>query len=105
MSEKKDNSYGNSKYTTITEKVIISYKRKEGEYEQEYSILRRAKNQAVRNNLKKFSQGYIVELTAEESYVLRSKLLTLERKGNGSPGIRHGFSASLMHRDASGVSV
>lgn len=53
--QKKDNSYGNSKYTTITEKIIISYNRKEGEYEQEYSILRRAKNQAVRNNLKKFS--------------------------------------------------
>ncbi len=55
--------------------------------------------------LKGSSQGYIVELTAEESYVLRSKLLTLERKGNGSPGIRHGLSASLMRRDASEVSV
>ena len=35
-------------------------------------------NQAVRNNPGKFREGYIFELTAEESAVLRSIFLTLE---------------------------
>lgn len=41
-------------------------------------------NQAVRNNPGKFREGYIFELTAEESAVLRSNFLTLEHeKGKG----------------------
>ena len=35
-------------------------------------------NQAVRNNPNKFREGYMFELTAEESSALRSKFLTLE---------------------------
>lgn len=46
-----------------------------------YGVETRMVNQAVRNNPEKFPKGYIVELTTEESSVLRSKLLTLERKG------------------------
>lgn len=46
-----------------------------------YGVETRMVNQAVRNNPEKFPKGYIVELTTEESSVLRSKLLTLEQKG------------------------
>ena len=41
-------------------------------------VLRREVNQAVRNNPRKFLEGYVIETTREESAVLRSKLLTLE---------------------------
>ena len=41
-------------------------------------------NEAVRNNSQKFSEGYMFELSSEESAVLRSKILTLEpSKGKG----------------------
>lgn len=35
-------------------------------------------NEAVRNNSRKFREGYMLELSSEESTVLRSKILTLE---------------------------
>ena len=40
-------------------------------------------NQAVRNNPKKFPEGYILEMTDEEYKSLRSKILTLEKPGRG----------------------
>lgn len=41
-------------------------------------------NEAVRNNSRKFSEGYMFELSSEESAILRSKLSTLElSKGKG----------------------
>lgn len=43
-----------------------------------YGVETREVNQAVRNNPRKFLEGYVLELTKEESAVLRSKLLTLE---------------------------
>lgn len=43
-----------------------------------YGAETREVNQAVRNNPRKFPNGYVMELTADESSVLRSKLLTLE---------------------------
>ena len=48
-----------------------------------YNVETREINQAVRNNPDKFPFGYIVELTQEESSVLRSKILTLENSCNG----------------------
>ena len=48
-----------------------------------YNVETREINQAVRNNPDKFPLGYIVELTQEESSVLRSKILTLENSCNG----------------------
>jgi len=49
-----------------------------------YGVETREVNQAVRNNPRKFREGYIIELTAEESTALRSKILTLEpSKGKG----------------------
>ena len=43
-----------------------------------YGVQTREVNQAVRNNPQKFPKGYVVELTNEESTLLRSKLLTQE---------------------------
>ena len=43
-----------------------------------YGVETREVNQAVRNNPRKFLEGYVIELTKEESAALRSKLLTLE---------------------------
>lgn len=49
-----------------------------------YGVETREVNQAVRNNPGKFREGYIFELTTEESAVLRSNFLTLEHeKGKG----------------------
>lgn len=43
-----------------------------------YGVATREVNQAVRNNPRKFREGYVLELTKEESAALRSNLLTLE---------------------------
>ena len=43
-----------------------------------YGVQTKEINQAVRNNPRKFREGYMFELTAEESSILRSKILTLE---------------------------
>ena len=43
-----------------------------------YGVETREVNQAVRNNPRKFRDGYMFELTTEETASLRSKFLTLE---------------------------
>lgn len=43
-----------------------------------YGVETREVNQAVKNNPRKFLDGYVLELTKEESAALRSKLLTLD---------------------------
>ena len=43
-----------------------------------YGVETKRVNEAVRNNPRKFREGYMVELTLEESAVLRSKISTLE---------------------------
>ena len=43
-----------------------------------YGVATREVNQAVRNNPRKFREGYVLELTKEESVAIRSNLLTLE---------------------------
>ena len=49
-----------------------------------YGVETREVNQAVRNNPRKFRDGYVIELTDEESSFLRSNILTLEAaKGKG----------------------
>ncbi len=51
-----------------------------------YGVQTREVNQAIRNNPGKFPEGYILELTKEESDTLRSKFLILE---GGSRRGRH----------------
>ena len=43
-----------------------------------YGVETKRANEAVRNNLRKFPEGYVFELTKEESAALRSKISTLE---------------------------
>ena len=47
-----------------------------------YGVETREVNQAVKNNPRKFLDGYVLELTKEESAALRSKLLTTYVCGN-----------------------
>ena len=44
-----------------------------------YGVETKRVNEAVRNNPYKFREGYLFELTADESSVLRSKISTLEQ--------------------------
>ena len=60
--------------TNSAERVLLDH-----DVAQLYGVQTKAINQAVRNNPDKFPQGYILELSKEESTVLRSKFLTLER--------------------------
>ena len=46
-----------------------------------YGVQTKEINQAVRNNPEKFPQGYIWELSNEETRSLRSKILTLKNLG------------------------
>ena len=49
-----------------------------------YGVETKRINEAVRNNPRKFREGYMFELTDEESSVLRSKFSTIEQaKGKG----------------------
>lgn len=49
-----------------------------------YGVETKRVNEAVKNNLEKFPEGYILELDEKESSVLRSKFFTLEqREGRG----------------------
>ena len=45
-----------------------------------YGVETKRVNEAVRNNPRKFPEGYVFELTKEESAILRSKISTIEEK-------------------------
>jgi len=48
-----------------------------------YKVETKRINEAVKNNPDKFPEGYIIALTDEEMYSLRSKISTLESNGRG----------------------
>ena len=58
-----------------------------------YGVKTREINQAVRNNPRKFREGYMFELTSEESSILRSKLLTLEQTNGKGRYSKYNFKA------------
>ena len=58
-----------------------------------YGVQTREVNQAVRNNPQKFPKGYVVELTKEESTLLRSKLLTLEKAAGKGQHSKYNYKA------------
>ena len=58
-----------------------------------YGVETREVNQAVRNNPRKFPEGYVLELTKQESSVLRSKLLTLEQTNGKGRYSKYNFKA------------
>ena len=45
-----------------------------------YGVETKRVNEAIKNNPRKFKEGYVLELTFEESSVLRSKISTLEQE-------------------------
>jgi len=58
-----------------------------------YQVETKRINEAVKNNPEKFPAGYIIQLTTEESKVLRSKISTLEQgKGHYSKYAMRAFS-------------
>ena len=58
-----------------------------------YGVETRIVNQAVRNNPRKFPDGYVITLSVEESEVLRSKLLMLESKEGKGRYSKYNFKA------------
>ena len=58
-----------------------------------YGVETREVNQAVRNNPRKFRDGYMFELTSEESSVLRSKILTLDNTSGKGRYSKYNFKA------------
>ena len=61
-----------------------------------YGVETREVNQAVKNNPRKFQEGYVLELTKEESAALRSKLLTLEAS-NGKGSRKHSINSGTLY--------
>ena len=58
-----------------------------------YGVETREVNQAVRNNPRKFREGYVIELTNEESSVLRSNILTIEGANGKGRFSKYNFKA------------
>jgi len=58
-----------------------------------YGVETREVNQAVRNNPRKFRDGYVIELTDEESSVIRSNILTLEAANGKGRFSKYNFKA------------
>lgn len=58
-----------------------------------YGVETKRINEAVRNNPRKFREGYMFELTAEESSVLRSKFSTLEQVNGKGRYSKYNFKA------------
>lgn len=58
-----------------------------------YGVETREVNQAVRNNPRKFRDEYVIELTNEESSVLRSNILTLEMANGKGRFSKYNFKA------------
>lgn len=58
-----------------------------------YGVETREVNQAVRNNPRKFRDGYVIELTNEESSFLRSNILTLEAANGKGRFSKYNFKA------------
>ena len=58
-----------------------------------YGVETREINQAVRNNPRKFPEGWVFELDNQESTILRSKILTLKQTSGSGKGSKYNFKA------------
>ena len=69
------------------EKAIISVKGQnviiDSDVARIYGVETKRVNEAIKENLDKFPTGYILKLTNEETYALRSEKTTLEKFGRG----------------------
>ena len=70
------------------EKVILDYAVAEL-----YGVETREINQAVRNNPRKFPEGWMFELDNQESAVLRSKILMLKTESGSGKHSKHNYKA------------
>lgn len=83
-----------NKIITIREKQMIL----DSDVAELYSVETKRINEAVKNNPDKFPEGYIIQLTQEESQVLRSKFSTLEPgKGHYSKYAMRAFSEKGLY--------
>lgn len=48
-----------------------------------YGVPTKRLNEAVRRNIQRFPEDFMIQLTREESLVLRSQIATLKKKGSG----------------------
>ena len=69
---------------TVEEKIVVVRGRRmllDRDIAFLYGVETREVNQAVRNNPQKFPEGYVLELSANESAAIRSNFLTIEKNG------------------------
>jgi hypothetical protein len=74
------------KFNAVEERIITLRGEKvllDSDVAELYNIETKRVNEAVANNPDKFPEGYIIELTKDEHFSLRSKFSTLEKKGKG----------------------
>ncbi|WP_101690372.1 ORF6N domain-containing protein [Dysgonomonas massiliensis] len=85
----------------IEEKIILIQGKQiilDSDVAELYGVETKRINEAVKNNPDKFPDGYIIQLTDEESKVLRSKFSTLESgKGHYSKYAMRGFSEKGLY--------
>lgn len=82
------------KIITVREQQVIL----DSDVAELYGVETKRINEAVKNNPDKFPEGYIMQLTAEESKYLRSKISTLEPgKGHYSKYAMRAFSEKGLY--------
>ena len=62
-----------------------------------YGVQTKEVNQAVRNNPQKFPEGYVLELSEQESSILRSKFLTLDQSEGKGRYTKYNYKAFTEH--------
>ena len=83
-------------FKEVEEKIVVVRNQKvllDRDVAELYGVQTREINQAVRNNPRKFREGYMFELTSEESSFIRSKLLTLEQTNGKGRHSKYNFKA------------
>ncbi len=98
MSEivKSDNDYSLIPFKEVEDKIVVVRGQEvllDRDVASLYGVKTREVNQAVRNNPRKFREGYMFELTSEESSALRSNLLTLENVSGKGRHSKYNYKA------------
>ena len=83
-------------FKEVEEKIVVVRDQKvllDRDVAELYGVETKRINEAVRNNPRKFREGYMFELTSEESSVLRSKFSTLEQTNGKGRHSKYNFKA------------
>ena len=81
-------------FKEVEEKIVVVRDQKvllDRDLAELYGVETKRINEAVRNNPRKFREGYMFELTSEESSVLRSKFSTLEQTNGKGRHSKYNF--------------